>query len=331
VDVPMTGAFNKRHFRFLQNPWRYSYGVALDDFVIQCGPMTEHPEYSPDSETWSVVCAGLMVLWNRKRILLTDLSYPNLSLHDVARTLIAQDMAQTYGDLPVDLPSQNNLGGASTTYEAAKLPKIGDLLRDLTDEDNGIELEFRPYFVDPTTCDQVRHTMRIGAPFLGSRTKVHRWSRDKSLVSVSPSGGGGRIADTYIVAGQSTGGGSTYGISAPPPVERRLATQGWPLLMDLDSTHTSEADVTTLTSYANANYAAHHDGPRQITARVKALPAQGQGPRLTDWSLGDEGIFPVRGYLGMPDADFRCRILGSDLVNSDEVDLELQVLAEVNT
>lgn len=328
LTVPMTKTFKAAEFAPLAQPWFYSYGVAFGTEIIQCGPLTDFPEYDPESETWALDCCGMLGLFNRKRYLVFTRDYTGKSRRDVAISVLADDLAQINGDLPIDLPALDGLGGVGGVYPWAKFTSVGEVLKDQTDDRYGIEIEFKPYFVETRQRNQVRWRALIGGPYLGDQTTPKTWVQNRSIVSMAPVGGGARIADLYIVPGQTSGDVFLFGVADPASGPDALAKQGWPLLMDLDTTHTSEANQATLTGFADGNYLAFHRGYRLVKCRVRMFPKTGHGPRLNEWTLGDIGKFRVVGQIGVPNAVYTCRVIGCEPASPDEAELELQVLYE---
>lgn len=330
LTVPMSKSFARAEVTPFLTPWRYGMGVAFGSEIVQCGPITDYPEYDPEGESWSFDCGGLWLLFNRKRFLVFSRDYVGSSRHDVVVRLLTDDLAQINGDLPVDLPALDGLGGVGGFYPWGKFSAIGEIIKDQTDDRDGVEVDFRPYFVDTRRLDAVRWRVDIGAPYLGRQDRAHKWVSNRTLVSAQPIGGGARIADLYIVPGQSSGDVFLFGVADPAfNAAMALAAQGWPLLMDLDTSHTSESNQATLTGFADGNYSAFHGGYRLVKARVRVNPRQGDGPRLAEWNLGDIGEFQVSGYIGVPDGVYFGRIIGAELVTLEDMDLELQLISEV--
>ena len=329
-SVPMSASFGQREIVDYLYPWKYSFGVRIGSFILQYGPLTVNPEYDPVSESWSFDCSGIWGFFNKKRILRSDRNYPGASRFDVFRQLVADDLAQTNGDLPIDLPTADGLPGPGAEFPAGKFSPVGELIRDQTDVgDVSLEAEFRPYFPDESSMQFVRHRLDL-ADYLGRQGFVHRWLSSGSLIVASPVGGGERIADIYIVPGQSNGDTYLVGeVDVSGSATEGLQNQGWPLLMDLDTTHTSVDNTDDLDSFALGNYNAFHRGSRVVKARVKINPPDGQGPRITDWQLGDYGSFTVAGYLGIPNGTYVCRIIGATLATLEDVDLELILVSEL--
>jgi len=326
--VPMSASFNRKQIADFIYPWRYSFGVRCGSFVLQYGPLSEHPEYDPEGEDWSFDCGGMWKLFNTRRALLVDRNYVGLSRRDQFIRFLTDDMAQTNGDLPIDLPALNGVAGAGALYPGSKYSWVGELLRDQTDDgDDGLEAEFRPYFPDTTAMDFVRHRVDL-AQFLGRQDRRHQWISNSGLVMAAPVGGGSRIADVYIVPGTSSGTVTLKGQQQAAGGDI-LANQGWPLLHDVDGSHSSVSSQVQLQGYANGNWVAYHRGSRIVRARVRMNPPDGSGPKLGSWSLGDVGDFQVMGYLGVPDGVYTCRIIGADLATLEDIDLELMLIAEV--
>jgi hypothetical protein len=326
--VPMSASFNKRQIADFLYPWKYSFGVRFGSFIVQYGPLTEYPEYDPVGEDWSFDCAGMWKLFNTKRALLFDRNYTGLSRRDQFIRFVTDDLAQTNGDLPIDLPALNGVAGSGALYPASKYSWVGELLRDQTDDgDDGLEAEFRPYFPDTSSMDFVRHRVDL-ARFLGRQDVAHQWRSNQGLMVATPTGGGSRIADVYIVPGQSSGATVLVG-QQQASGEGLLSAQNWPLLHDVDNSHSSVSSAAQLQGFANGNYAAFHRGSRLVQARVRVNPPDGLGPRLGQWNLGDVGNFQVSGYFGVPDGAYVCRIIGADLASLEDIDLELMLIAEV--
>jgi hypothetical protein len=328
LSVPMSKNFNKRDITGYLYPWYYSFGIAFGSFIVQYGPMVTQPEYDAESEEWQITCAGIWKMFNDKRYLTFTRDYQDLSLRDIARTLISDDLAQVQADLPIDLPALDGGGGHERFYPWPKLSPVGELLKNITDDVGGPEMEFRPYFTDSVDLDMVRHRFTTGTPFLGQQTEPHRWYSGRSLVVAAPMGGGDRIADLYIVPGAADGINVFLGSYNALNFPGALCTQGWPFLMDLDSTHTSTTEQVTLDAYAAGNYNAFWRGSRIVRARVRANPRDGEGPRISEWELGDLAEFHVTGYIGVPDGVYTCRIIGADLATLEDLDLELQLIGE---
>jgi hypothetical protein len=328
ITLPMNKSFQATDVWPLLTPWFYSYGVAFGPEIIQCGPLTAFPEYDSEAESWSLDCCGMLGIFNRKRYLVFTRDYTGKSRCDVAISVLADDMAQINGDLPIDLPALDGLGGVGGLYPWAKFTSVGEVLKDQTDDRNGVEIEMKPYFTDTRQRNYVRWNTKIGAPYLGDQTTPKSWVQNRSLLWMEPIGGGDRIADLYIVPGQTSGDVFLFGVADPASGPDALAKQGWPLLTDLDTSHTSESNQATLTAFADGNYLAFHRGYRMVRARVRTFPKTGFGPRLNEWTLGDVGAFRTVGNIGMPDGTYTCRIIGAEPATLEDLDLELQVLYE---
>lgn len=329
ITVPMTEDFARAEVTPFLNPWRYGIGVAFGAEIVQCGPITDYPEYDPDTEEWAFDCGGLWTMFNRKRILVFSRDYTGASRHDVVVRLLTDDLAQLNGDLPIDLPALDNAGGVGGFFPWGKFSAIGEIIKDQTDDKDGVEVDFRPRFTDARQRNFVRWRCDIGAPYLGRQDRAHEWMSDRTLVSAQPIGGGSRIADIYVVPGQSSGDTFLFGVANPNYGPLSLAAQGWPLLYDLDSSHTSVSDQATLTGFADGNFLAFHGGYRIVKGTVRLNPRPGDGPRLAEWELGDLGRFRITGYLGVPDGSYYCRIIGAQLASLEDLELELQLINEV--
>ncbi len=328
IRIPMTRSFSAADMAQYLSIWKFTFGLAVGAHIVQAGPLCAQPEYDAEAEEWTVTCAGLWKLFNDKRVVHVDRSYLAKSFSDIARGVVSDDLAQTGGTLPVDLPALDGLGGHDRTFEGNKLTPVGQALQNLTDDIAGPEMEFRPYFPDVQRQDTLRWSLRVGTPYLGQQGAPHRWYSGKTLVTASVTTGSARLADMYFVPGNGTGAAAPIGTFTAPPASS-LVTNGWPLLMDVDAGHVSASEQATLDGYAQNNYNTFRAGTRTLSAVVRMDPPLGAGPRISEWALGDTGVFSIRNYTGLLPGEYTCRIVGAEPVSEEDIALELQVLTEV--
>jgi hypothetical protein len=328
IRIPMTRSFSAADMAQYLSVWKFTFGVAIGSHILQAGPVCAQPEYDADAEEWVVTCAGMWKLFNDKRIIYTDRSYLAKSFLDIARGIVNDDLAQTDGSLPIDLPALDGLGGHDRTFEGNKLPSVGSALQNLTDDIAGPEMEFRPYFPDTQQQNMLRWLFKVGTPHLGQQGSPHRWYAGKTLVTASVSAGSARLSDIYFVPGNGTGEAAPIGVFTAPAASS-LAANGWPLLMDVDTSHVSAIEQGTLNGYAENNYNTYRTSVRTLSAVVRMDPPDGAGPRVSEWALGDTAVFSIRNYTGLLPGEYTCRIIGAEPVSEEDIALELQVLTEV--
>lgn len=310
-------------------PWKYGLGIACGGTVLAAGPITGRVAYDPDDETWTVPCGGLGALLSRKRLLNHSgaVTYTGPSLGHLARQAVAATLARPGGGLPLDLPPAASLdpgtGAVHTrTYPVDQPIMVGRAVEQLAEADGGPEWEYRPYFPAGDTT-ALRFQLRIGTPKLTSPgAVVHEWTAtgpEGVLVSAEPGAHGDRVADNYYVPGQSGGtfvmGSSTSSV---------LREAGYPLLDDVDTTHTSVTVQATADAYAVANRSAYITGARTLDTLVRRSRVLGEVVP------GDLVRVPLRGYLGYPDATHYARVLGLHAVDEETMAAELQVLLSLD-
>lgn len=350
VRVPMTRTFGHREITPFLDYWRWSYLLCRGSHIWQAGPLV-HREYDAIAEVWTLTCAGPWKLLSDKRLVIDpstwdgssftngsgDLSLGPATKANLARSLLNLTLQLPGGDLPLDIPADTGPGTHSRSFELAKLPTVGDALRALTAEEDGPELEFSPYFTDPVRRDSVRHLMRAGNPHLGQLGTAWQWTGGLALEEFSPAGNGDRVADHYLVPGASPDS------TTPAPIGASLHAgpgslheAGFPLMFSVNPGYTGVTDAEQLDSIAVRDHDTYRLGTAEYTAVVR-IDGHGPGgeptlsPSLDRVSNGDTGIFAVAGYAGIPDGEYRCRVLGRRPLSEDSAELELQLLSTVAT
>lgn len=343
ITVPMSRDFAGPDVEEFLDPWKWSWGLAWGSYIHQYGPLI-YPEYEAESECWQLTCAGIWKLFTDKRALINPawngvISPPDPSgdlactdsLRNIFIRLLTDNLQRPDAALPIDLPALDAPGGTvERRYSLSKLVSLGSALEDLTDDEGGPEAEFRPYFPDSQAQDVVRYQLRVGGPHLGQLGYPHAWLSGQALVKAVPARDGARTADTFFVPGQGTDQLTPIGMASTDQLRRN----GYPLLEDIDATHTGVTETSTLDSYAGQNLARYQLGSHTIRALVRTDGRNPAGhdvgaPSLDRIALGDTGIFVIRDYIGMRPGTYRCRILGHEPVTPENLQLELQLLSAV--
>ena len=233
-----------------------------------------------------------------------DTNLAALSLGTIAKRLVQQARAWTGGNVPVLLPA-DEAGIHERNYEAVDLHIIGDLLGDLTNVENGPDIEFTPR----RTADRqgVEWVMRTGTnarPRLGITENPHRWDYSvpeptihgfRSQVSASKLTGrtwltGGRSADLpLLVSGSSS----------------VLTDTGFPLLELVDTSHSSVVDSATLQGYGDESV---RTGWRPT--EFWSFDVQGDvAPKVGEYRVGDSCRLVMGGDYYVPDGTYDRRIV----------------------
>jgi hypothetical protein len=340
--LPHSRQWSHDNMAALSQPWRWTFGLALGRYVAQAGPLVMPPVYDADRQGWEVQCAGLWRLFSTKRLMISplwngtrlptasaDVVYTNLSLADIARTMIADDLSRPNSSLPIDLPAADGLGGHERNWPSSKLDFVGVRLLELSDVIDGPEIEFAPYLDDQGT--QLRWDLRVGRPHLGELTDAWRFSRRTTLVSWSSAEGTTRSADNYFVVGS----GADVDLAIGMRLSTRLVTAGYPRLDDLDTTHMQTSSKSTLDAYASQNNSRYLDGSdiAQAVCRIDGRGPLGEetsSPRLDQIRLGDIGTFyPWEHDELSRSVAYRGRIIGATPIDEDNVSLAVQIIGEV--
>lgn len=325
----------------LREPWRWTVLWCYGATILQAGILSSVTV--DDTQKPSVASLNTTTLWEfltRKRLVVTpgqdigtaaanvvfsptspDIANKGLSLHSIARRLV--ELATVNGDptyrLPLILPDV--IGGTSVrTYLGSDLATTGTRLSELTQVDQGPEVEFSPEFVD-STQGYFRWQMRIGNNRLGQLGFPHVWDYQRALLSLSTGIDGTDMTFSVISKGQDT---RTVSSATPPVASGALISaaasdtlytgQGWPALQTADTGHTSTIDTATVQGYATAAITTHKVPVQTATARISINGLDNQGrqtgaPSIDLVSVGDTAFFGLVGHPFLADGQYGMRIL----------------------
>jgi len=331
----------------LREPWRWTVLWCYGQTILQAGLLSSASV--DDTQKPTVASLTTTTLWDfltRKRLVVTpgqdigtsaadvvfsptspDTANRNLSLHSIARRLVELTLNTdpTYS-LPRILPDV--IAGTSVrTYLGSDLATTGTRLSELTQVDQGPEVEFSPEFVD-STQGYMRWRMRIGNNRLGQLGFPHAWDYQRALLSLSTGIDGVDMTFNVTSKGQDT---RTVSSATPPVASGALISaaasdtfytaQGWPALQTADTGHTSTIDTTTVQGYANAAVTTHKVPIKTATAHISINGLDNQGrqtgaPSIDLISVGDTAFVGLVGHPFLADGQYGMRILtlesGSD-------------------
>lgn len=324
----------------LREPWRWTLLWCYGQTILQAGLLSSTTVN--DTQKPSVAALGTTTLWEfltRKRLVVTpgqdigtsaadvvftptspDTANRNLSLHSIARRLV--ELA-TAGDparqLPIILPAP--ITGTSTrNYLGSDLATTGTRLAELTQVDQGPEVEFSPEFTD-STQGYMRWRMRIGNNRLGQLGFPHAWDYQRALLSLPVGIDGVDMTFQVSSKGQDT---RTVSSAVPPVASGALVSaaatdtfytaQGWPALHTADTSHTSTIDPNTVQGYANAAVTTNKVPVKTAGALVTINGLDNQGrqtgaPSIDLVSVGDTAFFGVTQHPFLADGQYGMRIL----------------------
>jgi len=330
----------------LREPWRWTILWAYGGTILQAGILSSVTV--DDTQKPSVASLATTTVWEvltRKRLVVTpgqdvgtdaanvvfgptspDTANQGLSLHSIARRLVELATARPTYQLPIVLP--DTIAGTNVrTYLGSDLATTGTRLAELTQVDQGPEIEFSPEFGD-STQGYFRWRMRIGNNRLGQLGFPHAWDYQRALLSLSTGIDGTDMTFNVTSKGQDT---RTVSSATPPVASGALISaaasdtfytaQGWPALQTADTGHTSTIDTATVGGYANAAVTTHRVPMKTATAHISINGLDNQGrqtgaPSIDLIAVGDTAFVGLVGHPFLPDGQYGMRILtlesGSD-------------------
>lgn len=329
ISVPPTLSL-----RALFTPWRFSVGIAWDEYIIQAGPVITS-QFDDTTTVLSVTCGGLWRLLNRRQIVnpayplapttagsLLDLSPVTAdvtytaSLHTIAKKLVQDSCSRTGFSLPIDFPA-DIAGTATRTYPLYDLASVGQRLTELTQVDGGPDVDFAPFF-DLSNPGYVRWSMRIGNPTLSQTGEDVTWDYGTGLRSVSTDSDGSKMITGVFVKGNGTEEASIIAYQR----STTLTALGWPATELVDG-RSSIISGTVLQGHADADVNLYKNPVELWDAVVRADTL----PDLGSYSPGDFARFNIQEHRWITPGVYRQRILGfSNGGRVNEVALILQAV-----
>lgn len=338
----------------ITEPQRFSYAIAQGSHIWQAGPLVAET-YSAGSWVTTLTGTGLWGFLNTERVLINparttiagvdaDVVFgpgptavlgstvpadnKNLSLHTIAKRIVQTIETAAGGDLPIVYPD-DIAGSAVREYPGYDLASPGSRLMDLSQVDQGPEIEFRPEFVDETTKQAIQWRMRIGNPTLGNLDFSYAWQLGRALTSVGYAKDGAKKTNRAFVRGNGMNrdmpvGYYDGGINTLDP--------GDMLLESVDTSHMSATDQPTLDSWALSDVNTYRMPTPTMTPVVRVPGDDGNGrqtlsPHSAMVLAGDNGTLLLRNHERLPDGTYQVRIIGAYGVDTEQaVGLTVQYL-----
>jgi hypothetical protein len=273
--------------RVIAAPGRAVLAVAEGDVVLGAGPIWART-YSKDDRKLTLSAKGVWSYYDHRFIIpaiaattaVDEFSIPDpdnegatmpnpalqtlltgWELGTIAKKLVQQAHTWTGGVLPIVLEA-DRVGTHERTYEGPEFKNLGDVLRQLQDVEGGPDVRFLPRFADSlSSLEWVLQTGTEADPLLfGGST--HRWdlSAPQSTVSnLSIRDNASQLASL----GWATGGKSADTALVSRAYDDSLISAGYPLMEELDSSHSTVSVQSTLDAHA-ANVVGFGSTPTEV-------------------------------------------------------------------
>jgi len=321
----------------LSGEWRFSLCAVFNDTPIIAGPLITSTPVTGEANV-TVGCAELGALLKRRRVrtpgtdpagLGADLALGPVSLPQLARLLLekATDPANGSGwDLPLILPDLATKGEHVRNYLASDLADYWTRLSDLTEVQDGPDVRFEPELTDVVGGRKLWWRVRIGQPWLGTWVDGENpprppWVFDlgAGLRDLTTDRDASAMTMRTYVPGQArteaAATESSLDTTAPQDTAKpigsaqdlALIAAGYPVLEDVDGSHTSATEQRTLDAWAVAGVAVNKAPIEAWNVTVDGASS----PRLGQWRVGDTATFVVAGQHLVEDGEHERRIVGA--------------------
>lgn len=231
-----------------------------------------------------------------------DTNLAGLSLGTIAKRWVQQARTWGGGDVPVVfMPDEFGIHERNTP--AVDFQNLGDSLHDLTDLEDGPDIEFRPLWTDDG--QGVEWLLRTGTnaePRLRSK-QVHLWDFS------APKPGVKNLdidedATNLVSTAWTTGGRSSNTALVSHVYADTLPDAGYPMLEDVDSTHSTVSRLSTLNGYGRERLRVDSK-PRQFFTFDAATD---RAPYLNDLNVGDLCDIRIGRHDWLPRDTYRAEI-----------------------
>ena len=332
VEWPTAAADTAEGKSFVACAWVDEYDVPS---WIAGGPIWTS-DHDDSTNVLQFAGAGLESYYDHRYVIplltakmnLLSVTYSAADLALIAKRLVELAHTHVGGDLPVDFPSDVDLGGAGTdhthVYPGYEMNRTGEALRSLSKLKAGPEFQFVPR--DGSDERFLEWFMRIGTKPTGMLTQQGEpWTLDRTVPNsmiqkIRTSRDGGRLADRVLSAGQGQGEGR--------PIESSEGTflrdNGYPLLESETQATNVQSETGLLQSYADGLRARSGTPSAAYTVTVDAATfwKRCKGARAGDWAN-----LKTFGHFSLPDGDNRVRILSMS-GGGPTVDLQVALAKE---
>jgi hypothetical protein len=244
-----------------------------------------------------------------------DANYASMTLWAIARNLVNDTLSRGTGyELPIDLPA-STVGINDRNYPVYDLASVGTRLKDITQVEQGPDIDWEPYFSSSST---VRVTMRVGTPALSQVGQELIWDYGTSLTFLDVDSNSSNMATDVFGRGNATERASQVAWAS----DRSLVTGGFPVLETIDTSHQSVEDFPTLQGHANESVRFYKTPVETWDGEV----ITDVSPIVGTYKPGDSAKFNVQKHVWIPPGLYQQRILGWSNADPGRLKLNLQAL-----
>jgi hypothetical protein len=269
-------------------PLRKSLAFAYGQFIVEAGPILRR-RYDEKSRRLELTAVGLWSIFDRRKALpgyALAIGVPvggvNLSIGPCAPGSIARELVRVsiednpfgLGGLNIVLP-EFEAGPYVKNIPGFDLRWIGEALNNLTQEQDGVDIRFRPQFMgaDPT---RVEWALETGDPLLSQTGPDWRWDGSRPKTNVVGFGAD-ESAEGIAARAWVPGAGQERDMLVGAATNLELVEAGWPWT-ETDNASKQEADQGVITGLAEADLLAA-SGPEEqfsITVRTDGINKLGE-------------------------------------------------------
>lgn len=282
----------RQDVRVVTEPPRTLLAVAVGDQVIEAGPIWARI-WDLAAGTLTLQATGIRAIFDHRLLVshlidwltpgigpASQLSWTGLSLGTIAKRAVAEALAQTGGALPIVLPD-DVAGVHERNYDGFDLAMVGQRLTELSQVENGPEIQFDPRL----TAARLEWAMRTGSE---EDPTLHQTGLDWVVDLRVPRGNLGGLKVTEDASAMTLRAlAKGPGIAQATLVSRAATSDlfgaaAYPLLDSVRSYTDNGQSQDSLDGHATADLAAN-DRPWQTWQVTVATDARIAQVRVGDW------------------------------------------------
>lgn len=278
----------------ITGPWRFSLVLKWGNNVVWAGPYISMSRLAPNKIDLNGAEIGKIFT---KRPLIkpgaisavdptADTSFgPNATKPHVAAALVTQALVGAGYNLPIIVTDPGGFGMDARVYYGSDLAKYWDKLQALMAEVDGPEIRFDPQVTAGSDGDYVSWVMQVGNPYLGRDSTTWTFDSDiNTVVSMDIDGSSMGLGMWSVGSGQSRDRLIAHS------TDTTLLNLGWPMLEEIDSSHSSEIYYPILAAH---NAAALDAYKNPIVSLKVSVPADAD-PMVGTYRVGEDYTVDIR-------------------------------------